>query len=95
MQGLSSFGIACRMLIDAIIPGEPERMKRMLVQMRAASNSDTDVQLRAWKVSDTKAVFKLIHMGTGKMILDNSEFEWEQAQIQQHRRSRLRPCCLR
>lgn len=77
MQGPASFGIACRMLIDSIIPGEPERMKRMLVQMRAASNSDTDVQLRAWKVSDTKAVFKLIHMGTGKMILDNSEFEWE------------------
>ena len=29
MQGLCSFGFSCRMAIGALIPGQPERMRRM------------------------------------------------------------------
>ena len=77
MQGLSSFGFACRMAIKAVIPGEPERMKRIYVQMRAKAFPDTPVELRAWKVADKKIVFKYIDKNTGIAILDNCEFEWE------------------
>ena len=34
MQGLCSFGFACRMSVGALIPGQPERMTRMAAQMR-------------------------------------------------------------
>lgn len=77
MQGLSSFGFACRMAIKAVIPGEPERMKRIYVQMRAKAFPDTPVELRAWKVADKKIVFKYIDKNTRIAILDNCEFEWE------------------
>ena len=77
MQGLCPFGFACRMMIGAIIPGEPERMTRMSVQMRAVSYPDTPVQLRGWKIAENKASFKLIDMHSGKAILDNCEFEWK------------------
>ena len=77
MQGLSSFGFACRMLIDAIIPGEPERMRRMSVQMRAPAYPDSPVAVKAWKVGDTKVIFRYIDVNSGKAILDNSVFEWE------------------
>ncbi|MBR0164954.1 MAG: hypothetical protein IJQ12_09810 [Lachnospiraceae bacterium] len=77
MQGLSSFGFACFLAVKAIIPGEPERMKRMYVQMRSVAYPDTPVQLRAWKIAEGKASFRYIDMNTGKAILDNCEFEWE------------------
>lgn len=76
MQGLCPFGYACRMMINAVIPGQPERMSRMSVQMRAVSYPGTQVQLRAWKLGDNKASFRLVDQGTGKAILDNCEFEW-------------------
>ena len=77
MQGLSSFGFACRMMIKAVIPGEPDRMKRMYVQMRAKAFPDTPVQLHAWKTGEGKAVFKYIDLKNNVAILDNCEFEWE------------------
>ena len=77
MHGLASFGFACRMLIKAFIPGEPERMKRMSVQMRAISYPGTPVQLRAWKTGEHSAIFRYLDMESGKAILDNCVFEWE------------------
>ena len=76
MQGLSSFGFACRMAIEAAIPGQPERMKRLYVQMRAIAYPDTPVKLLGWKTGDKKMVFKYIDCRSGKAILDNCEFEW-------------------
>ncbi len=77
MHGLCSFGYACRMLINSFIPGEPERMTRMSVQMRAISYPGTSVQLQAWKVAEGKASFRYIDVETGKSVLDNCEFEWK------------------
>ena len=77
MHGLASFGFACRMLIKAFIPGEPERMKRMSVRMRAISYPGTPVQLRAWKTGEHSAIFRYLDMESGKAILDNCVFEWE------------------
>ena len=77
MHGLCSFGYACRMLINAIIPGEPERMTRISVQMRAISYPGTPVRLEAWKVADHKVSFRYIDVESGKAILDNCEFDWK------------------
>lgn len=77
MQGLCSFGFACRMLIDGFIKGEPERMTRMAVQMRSIAYPGDDVRLVAWKEADGKAVFQLQNPATGKPILDKGVFEWK------------------
>lgn len=77
MQGLSSLGYACFLAIKALIPGEPERMKRIYVQMRSKAYPDTPTQIQVWKVEEHKAVFKYVDMNSGKAILDNCEFEWE------------------
>ena len=78
MQGLSSFGFATFLAVKAIIPNEPERLKKVYVQMRSVAFPDTPVQLRAWKIAPGKAVFKYIDMNTGKAILNNCVFEWEE-----------------
>jgi len=77
MQGLSSFGFACFLAVKTLIPQEPERMKRMYVQMRSVAFPDTPVQFRAWRLSDHLASFQYIDKNTGKAILDHCEFEWK------------------
>ena len=76
MQGLCSFGFACRMAIQALIPGEPERMSRISAQMRSILYMDTDIQLALWKISPKKAYFRLLDVETGAAILDRGVFEW-------------------
>ena len=77
MQGLASYGIACRMLVQSIIPNEPERVKRMNAQMRSVGLMGVPVQTQAWKIAEGKVVFRYVDMNSGKAILDKGEFEWE------------------
>ena len=76
MQGLCSFGFACRMLIGQLIPGEPERMTRMYAQMRGILYPGETIHLRIWKESETKAFFQMTNE-VGKRILDRGEYEWK------------------
>lgn len=75
MQGLCSFGFACRMGIEAIIPNEPERMTRISAQMRSICYPGTKVQFVAWEV-DNGVYFKLLNLDTGAAILDKGVFEY-------------------
>ena len=76
MQGLCSFGFACRMAIGVLIPEEPERMSRMTAQMTSVLYPDTPVSFELWKIGDGRAYFRFINKITGKPILNKGEFEW-------------------
>ncbi len=75
MQGLCSFGFACRMGIEAIIPNEPERMTRISAQMRSACYPGTKVQFVGWK-ENNGVYFQLLNSVSGEAILDKGVFEY-------------------
>jgi len=77
MQGLCSFGFACRMAIGALIPGHPEQMQRIGAQMRAIAYMDTPIRLMIWRIEPGKAFFRLLDMNKGTAILDRGVFEWQ------------------
>lgn len=77
MQGLCSFGFACRMAVGQLIPGEPERMTRITAQMRSILYPDTPIRLLIWKADEHKAYFRLINKDTGNAVLDRCVFEWK------------------
>lgn len=77
IQGLCTFGYACRLAIQKLIPGEPERMTRFGAQIRNAMYPDTDIRLEIWKVEERKGVFRLINNNTGKAALDKGVIEWK------------------
>lgn len=77
MQGLCSFGFSCRLAIQALIPGEPERMTRMAAQMTSVLFPDTPVKLQLWKVGDNTAYFRFMNVTTGKPVLNRGVFEWK------------------
>lgn len=76
MQGLCSFGFACRMAIKGLIPGQPERMTKMRAQMRTILYPDTEITLQLWRAGERRAIFRLIEPSTGAAILDRGIFEW-------------------
>ena len=76
MQGLCVFGFACRMGIEAVLPGQPERLKRMAVQMRSMSVPGMKLRFEGWKKEEGQVVFRLVDPDTGKAILDKGIFEF-------------------
>lgn len=77
MMGFCPMGIACRHLVNSVIPGEPERAARLKVQFRSVCYPDTEIQLQAWKMEEGKVWFRLMNKKTGKPVLDRGEFEWK------------------
>jgi hypothetical protein len=75
LQGLCTYGFACRMGIQAIIPGEPERLTRIYAQMRSVCYPGQDVIFVGWKV-DKKIYFRLLN-SEGTALLDNGVFEYQ------------------
>jgi acyl dehydratase len=76
MQGLCSFGFACRMAVKALIPGEPERMTAISAQMRSILYPGTPVKLALWKIDKKQAVFRLSNQNDNAAILDRGVFRW-------------------
>lgn len=76
MQGLGTYGFATRMGIEAIIPGEPERVTHLYAQMRNICYPGQDVKFVGWKVDDGKVYFRLLS-AEGKTLLDNGVFEYK------------------
>ena len=76
MQGLCSFGFACRMSVGALIPGQPERMTRMAAQMRTVLYPGTPVRLQLWKSGVGAPCFRVLNADTGEAVLDRGVFEW-------------------
>lgn len=77
VQGLCSFGFACRMMIDKLIPGEPERATRMAAPMTSPLLPGTPVETHIWKMGDGLAYFRFIDKNTGKAVLNRGVFEWK------------------
>lgn len=77
VQGLCSFGFACRMMIGVLIPGEPERMTRMSAMMTSPLLPGTPVETHIWNMGDRLVHFRLVDRNTGKAVLNRGVFEWQ------------------
>lgn len=76
MQGLCSFGFACRMGIQAILPGEPERLTHIAAQMRSICFPGADIRFLGWKINNNAVVFQLVDVETKKAVLDKGIMEF-------------------
>ena len=77
VQGLCSLGYACRMAIDALIPGQPERVNHLYVQMSGMLLPGTPVELQLWRMEEGTAYFRLIDKNSGTVILNRGLFGWK------------------
>ena len=76
MHGLCTHGFACRALIDKLIPGEPEKARRMVCRFSKTLYPGVPIQTRIWKTKEGKALWRTVNMETGDIVIDNGIFEY-------------------
>lgn len=77
VHGLCSLGYACRMMIDALFPGEPERMVSIENQFRTVALPGDHFTLHVWKTGENEALFRMVKDSDGKAILDYGRMTWK------------------
>lgn len=76
MQGLGTYGFTTRMLIQQLIPYQPERVTHISAQFRSVCFPGQTVRAQVWKVEDGVAYFRL-KSEDGTTLLDNGLFEYK------------------
>ncbi|MBT3312184.1 MAG: SDR family NAD(P)-dependent oxidoreductase [Desulfobacterales bacterium] len=76
MHGLCTHGFVCRGLIEALIPGEPEKARRMACRFSKTLYPGDPIKTLIWKTEDGSAVWRTINAKTDELIIDNGIFEY-------------------
>lgn len=76
MHGLCTHGYACRALCDALIPGMPEKARRMACRFSRPLYPGIPIKTLIWKSGAGKALWRVINAETGDIVIDNGVFEY-------------------
>ncbi len=76
MHGLCTHGYACRALIQQLIPGAPEKARRMVNRFRSPLIPGNPIKTLIWKMNGGQAFWRVIQADTGEVIIDNGVFEY-------------------
>jgi NAD(P)-dependent dehydrogenase (short-subunit alcohol dehydrogenase family)/acyl dehydratase/putative sterol carrier protein len=79
MHGLCTHGYACRALIQQLVPGAPERARRMVNRFRSPLVPGKPIKTLIWKVAEDRALWRVINAETGEVVIDNGIFEYGEA----------------
>lgn len=75
MHGLCTHGYACRALIKSMVPGEPEKVRRMACRFTKALYPGEPIRTAIWKTDDFNALWQTINANTGDVVIDKGVFE--------------------
>lgn len=76
MHGLCTHGYACRALIQALIPGQPEMARRMTCRFTKPLYPGMPLKTLIWKTKEGQAVWRVQNMETGDIVIDRGVFEY-------------------
>ncbi len=76
MHGLCTHGYACRALIEALVPGEPQKVRRLDCRFKRPLYPGVPIKTLIWKIDDGKALWRVINAESGEVVMDNGIFEY-------------------
>jgi NAD(P)-dependent dehydrogenase (short-subunit alcohol dehydrogenase family)/acyl dehydratase len=76
MHGLCTHGYACRALVDHLIPGAPEKARRMACRFSKPLYPGVPIRIQIWKEEEGRALWRVINADTGEVVIDNGEFTY-------------------
>ncbi len=79
MHGLCTHGYACRALIQQLVPGAPEKVRRMANRFRSPLYPGKTIKTLIWRVDEGKALWRVINAETGEVVIDQGIFEYGEA----------------
>lgn len=77
VHGLCSLGYACRMMINLLFPGEPERMTSIENQFRSIAMPGDFFTLQVWNDGLGQVIFRMVKDADGKAILEYGRMTWK------------------
>ncbi len=76
MHGLCTHGYACRALIKSLVPGEPEKVRRLTCRFTKALYPGEPIRTAIWKTEEGRALWQTINVTTGDVVIDKGVFEY-------------------
>ena len=76
MHGLCTFGFACRVLIQSLVSGRPEWIRRLACRFSAPLYPGTPIQTLIWKTGKGKAVWQTLNSENGDVVINNGIVEY-------------------
>ena len=85
MHGLCTHGFACRALIQSLIPGRPEQVRRMDCRFSKPLYPGDPIKTLIWKEAEGHALWRVVNVQTGEIVIDLGRFDYGDAPDQQIR----------
>lgn len=76
MMGLCTYGFAVRMIVQQVIPYEPERVEHIYAQIRNVCFPGQNMTVQTWKIEEGKLYFKMVDED-GRLLLGNGILEYK------------------
>jgi len=76
MHGLCTHGFACRALVDSLIPGAPEKARRMACRFSKTLYPGVPLKTLIWQTEEGHALWRTLNTETGEIVIDNGIFEY-------------------
>ncbi len=76
MHGLCTHGFACRALIQSLIPGEPEKARRLACRFTIPLYPGVPIKTLIWQTAENQALWKVINAETDEVVIDRGIFEY-------------------
>ena len=76
MHGACFLGYGCRALIQKLVPGKPEMIRRLSCRFSRPLYPGTPIQTYIWKTATTTALWRVVNRETGETVIDNGVVEF-------------------
>ncbi len=76
MHGLCTHGYACRALIQSLVPGKPEKVRRMDCRFTKTLYPGVPIRTLIWKTGEGKALWQTLNAETNAVLMDKGVFEY-------------------
>ena len=76
MHGLCTHGYACRALMKSLVPGEPEKVRRLTCRFTKTLYPGEPIRTAIWKTEEGRALWQTINAKTGDVVIDKGVFEY-------------------
>ena len=76
MHGLCTHGFACRALIEKLIPGEPDKARRLVCRFTKTLYPGEPIKTLIWKTEEGRALWRVVNSTNEEIVIDNGVFEY-------------------
>ncbi len=76
MHGACTMGYGCRALIAKLMPGEPERVKRLACRFSRFLYPGVPIRTLIWLLAEGKALWRVVDAESGAILIDNGICEY-------------------